>query len=338
MKMFRESHPGIKRLTRFAAAAACLITAALITACGYGRDEQSHEPVSRKDPLPQAIDLGDGAQWDVIPYELTIPEADREYRFVIINDLHIIKDSEEILPDKRENVLSRMDGLFIDGSGNRSAEVWPSLCEAVNGLDPDAVIIAGDLVDFYSRANMSALKEGLGKLSAPYMYLRADHDVGGWNTGLNKETIREEESALCPYEPILSLLYPGFSVVGINDSTSQITEEGASALEELLADKGRPVILFTHVPFEPESDAGLAAASYKSWEDRSLVWGSDSYYEPDPTTQRCMDLIFDGSGHVRAVFAGHLHFRYDGPLTETIEQHVLDANYKGNISVLTVKP
>jgi hypothetical protein len=49
-----------------------------------------------------------------------------------------------------------------------------------------------------------------------------------------------------------------------------------------------------------------------------------------------MEMLFAEESPVRAVFAGHLHFPCDVMLNDRIEEHVLDANFKGNISVLTV--
>ena len=49
-----------------------------------------------------------------------------------------------------------------------------------------------------------------------------------------------------------------------------------------------------------------------------------------------MDLLYGEESPVRAVFAGHLHFPFDVMLNDRVEEHVLDANFKGNISVLTV--
>ena len=289
-------------------------------------------------PLPETLDLGDGIVWDIIEYPIKAPTADRPYRFAVINDLHIIVDSDEILDEKREEVDARRDTLFIDRDGTRSADAWQRLAPLIDGLSVDGVIIAGDLTDFYSEANKRAIEEGLSRIKTPYIYLRADHDISGRKTGLDKDTITVEEEDLCPNEPVMALEYPGLAIVGLNDSTSQMTEEGVGMLEEILEDKERAVLLFTHVPFEPEKDTRLAAASFEAWQDRSLLWGPDSYYVPDANTQRAIDLICGEGSPVQAVFAGHLHFRYDGPLTGSVKQHVLDANYKGNISVLTVMP
>ena len=324
---------------------AVLFIAAAVTACSFpageaGLKETAEEEAAEPEAYapPESLDLGDGTSWTVNHYKVTVPAADREYHFAVLNDLHIIEDSEEILEDRRESAMARRETLFIDADGNRSADMWKKLIPRLNDLSPDAVIIAGDLADFYSRANRDSLREGLSGLRVPYLYLRADHDVGAWNTGLDKDTIKEEEEQLCPYDPILELDYPGFRIVGLNDSTSQMTEAGAGMLGRLLKEGDKPVVLFTHVPLEPLEDSGLTEASKEAWEDRALLWGSRSYYQPDDVTQSCLNEILDEGSPVAAVFAGHLHFRYDGPLSGNIEQHVLDANYKGNISIVTVGP
>jgi len=299
--------------------------------------ETEAQSAAEKQDTAAYLDLG-SAKWEINRYHVTVPDADRTYQFVILNDLHLIADSEEILPEKRPDALARRDELFLDGEGNRSADIWPALAAEVDKMGTDGIIIAGDLLDFCSGAGISLVREALSGMKTPFMYLRADHDVGNWNTGEEKKKIRAAERSLCDNSPVLTMDFPAFTLVGINNSTSQITEKGAQILKPLLSGDHKPVILFTHVPFEPLEDAGLSAASREVWQDRSLLWGENSYYKPNENTDSCMELLFAGGSPVRAVFAGHLHFRYDGVLCGDTMQHVLDANYKGNISLLSVGP
>ena len=278
-----------------------------------------------------------GTSWDINRYEIALAGIDRTYSFVILNDLHIITDSEDVLPEKEADISPRHDDLFVDGAGNKMEDLWLPLCESLNTLEADGIIIAGDLVDFYSRGNLELIGKGLSILQAPYLYLRADHDYGAWNVALEKEDITKEEDALCENGPILSMEFPGFTIAGINNSTSQIKKAGWSVLKPILtADK--PVILFTHVPLRSLVDDSLSDASKEAWGGRVLLWGEDCYYQPKKRTRNFLDLLYSSESQVKAVFAGHLHFPFEDMLTETIPQYVLDANYKGNISLLQIVP
>ena len=288
-------------------------------------------------PGEETLDLGP-ARWTINHYHVTAAEADRTYQFAVLNDLHLIADSGEILPERREEAMERRDRLFLDSEGNRSADLWPLLAEKVDAMGLDGIIIAGDLLDFYSEANLSLVRDAFASMKTPLIYLRADHDVGNWNTGEEKKKIRASERALCDHSPVMTMEFPGFTIAGINNSTSQLNQKGAGLLEQILSDKSRPVILFTHVPFQPADDTGLSEASRAVWQDRALLWGSDSYYRPNETTGAFMEQLMSSDSPVKAVFAGHLHFRYDGILHDDVYQHVLDANYAGNIAILSVGP
>lgn len=291
---------------------------------------------SKKKLTPESKTLHlPGADWSVSHYTVSLPDAERSYTFVILNDLHIINDSEDLLPESLDSVTARRENLFIDEKGNQSQSLWLPLLKQVDAMKADGIIIAGDLVDFYSEGNLSLVKEGLSGLQTPYMYLRADHDYGNWNVALEQDEITEQENLLCPNDPVLTMDFPDLTILGVNNSTSQMKKAGMIAAKEVLA-ADKPVILFTHVPFAPQTDDSLAQASMKEWGDRALLWGEECYYKPSKRTQRFMNLVYAEDSPVRAVFAGHLHFPFETQLRDGLPEYVLDANYKGNISVLHV--
>ena len=281
-----------------------------------------------------SISLGDAA-WKINHYSVSVPDLDRDYSFLILNDLHLITESDEISEGQKEEVRERRDSLFIDSDGNRSADLWGDLILKLDSFKADGIIIAGDLLDFYSESNMELIKSGLNKLQTPFLYLRADHDTGRWRVDADRKSVRAAEKALCSNAPILYMEFPGFLIIGINNSTSQLTERGLRQVEKIWK-TGKPLILFTHVPFQPEEEDSLAEESRRNWGGRALLWGKDCFYQPAEYTTAFMDLLYGEESPVRAVFAGHLHFPFDVMLNDRVEEHVLDANFKGNISVLTV--
>ena len=281
-----------------------------------------------------SISLGD-ATWKINHYSVSVPDLDRDYSFLILNDLHLITESDEISEDQKEEVRERRDFLFIDSDGNRSVDLWGELVSELDSFKADGIIIAGDLLDFYSESNMELIKSGLNKLQTPFLYLRADHDTGRWRVDADRKSVRAAEKALCSNAPILCMEFPGFIIIGINNSTRQLTERGLRQAEKIWK-TGKPLILFTHVPFQPEEEDSLAEESRRNWGGRALLWGKDCFYQPAEYTAAFMDLLYGKESPVRAVFAGHLHFPFDVMLNDRVEEHVLDANFKGNISVLTV--
>ena len=49
-----------------------------------------------------------------------------------------------------------------------------------------------------------------------------------------------------------------------------------------------------------------------------------------------MDIVFGENSPVKEVFAGHLHFDWDGMISETVHQHIFDAAYMDNVGEIIV--
>ena len=49
-----------------------------------------------------------------------------------------------------------------------------------------------------------------------------------------------------------------------------------------------------------------------------------------------LNLLLDPSSNVAAVLAGHLHFRYEGKITDAATQYIFNPAYSGEIAVFTV--
>lgn len=272
----------------------------------------------------------------VIEKEIIIPGISGEYTFAVVNDQHIIVPDDDILSEKKEDINQRHE-LFQSENGVYSSDLWQELPEQINTYEPDGVILNGDMIDYFSISNFENLQSGLEKITAPVMYLRADHDLGIWyHDNISKDTRRELEYSLDNFDKVMTQEFNDFMIVGINNNTSQISEKALEALKEIWK-KEKPVILALHVPLKSQIDDSLSEASKESWGDRSLLWGNDCYYEPDEVTQEFLDMVFAEDSPVAAVLGAHLHFPFEDKLNENITQYTLEASYKGYITLFTVK-
>ena len=129
---------------------------------------------------------------------------------------------------------------------------------------------------------------------------------------------------------------PELCVAGLSNSTDQITESGLQQMKEILS-KGKPVILLTHVPYKSLIDDSLQKASKKVWQERALVWGKDCNYRPDENTKKLMDIIYAEDSPVKEIVCGHLHFSWDGYITENIHEHVFSPAFSKKVGVITVR-
>ncbi|WP_455502957.1 metallophosphoesterase family protein [Blautia sp.] len=270
--------------------------------------------------------------------EIEIPGLQKEYTIAVVNDQHIIVEDGDYTKEKEEEVDSRY-GLFCNEEGVHSSDAWQGIVEEVNDLQPDGVVLDGDMIDFFSQANLDCLMEGLKEIEAPAMYLRADHDLASWySDNLTSKEISKKEKAAWEMDSVMVQDYDEFLVVGINNNTSQISKKGLKKIKEVWQ-KGKPVILAMHVPLQSQLSDDLDKASKEVWQDRALIWGNkDCYYEPNERTQEFLDMVFAEGSPVVAVIGAHLHFAHEDQLNDKIVQYVFDASYKGTVGVITVKP
>lgn len=271
--------------------------------------------------------------------EILIPGLEREYHFIWISDMHIITESGEISADDYETVMARRDNLFVDADQERSSlEQWETLSRALDSCHADGILFGADMVDFASTSNMMALTAGFDRISTPYMYLRADHDSEPYFCdGITSAECDALHAAIDGDPALQAMEYPGFMIVGISGSTSNMTPEDLAEFEGLYA-KGVPIILATHVPIDSKVDDSLSKASREAWQDRNLIWGyGDTDYVPDENTAAFLEKVCSTDEVIRCVLAGHLHLEWDGKLTESVHEHVFGAAYEGKYGVITVK-
>ena len=281
----------------------------------------------REQELPIDIDLEN--------ITIEISGVEEEYKFLYVSDLHMIILDEEVLEEHKTAVEQRVD-FFSAPTGVNPIEIWEGLPQYLDSYHADAVLFGGDMLDYASTSNIQCLQEGLNNLTTPYLYVRADHDYGNHYTGLDASYIKDLHGKMDGALEISLLEFPDFCIVGIDNNTSNITPEGLARFREIYA-LGKPIILLTHVPIASQFDDSLAEQSKKAWQDRALIWGSGYYYEPDANTKEFLDMIYREDSLVKEILSGHLHFSWDGPISNQAYGHVFAPAINGSIGLITVK-
>lgn len=256
------------------------------------------------------------------------------YRILFVNDLHIIEPNDEVAADKMEEVKSRQLS-FSNTEGVLSSEYWLQLAPELAKEEADAIVFNGDILDYLSEANYELFLSGLNQIETPYMFLKADHDVGTWYGNYSESKLENITKEISNIEPVEVIENDEIIIVGINLSTSQLTQEGLEALKDVFA-IGKPIILVTHVPINSNVDTTLYESSLEVWGQRALIWGNGCYYEPNAITSEYINMVYGPDSPVVAVIGAHLHFSNDIMLNDNIPQHVFDATYKGTIGELII--
>lgn len=324
-----------KRMISLGIFTAVLMTG--ISGCGVKKEEQ---PVTDgNEPQEQAELSQEETQKSAIQKvekEICIPGISGEYRFVVVNDQHIVEVEDTILPEKREEAEMRRE-LFRSADGSYSSEAWQQMVSEINDCEPDGVILDGDMVDFFSRANWESFRKGLEKIEYPVLYVRADHDLGIWyHDNVTKEERNELEKEVDSNKGVMYWEYEDFLIVGINNNTSQMSKASLNRIKKLW-ELDKPVVLVMHVPLKSAVDEGLSNVCRENWNDRVLLWGKDCVYDPNEVTQQFLDMVYAPESPVVAVLGAHLHLPYEDKLNDRIVQYVFDASYKGMMGIVTIK-
>ena len=326
--------------------AAHVLLITLLTGCGNpDLDTPSQNEMEENDePLRDVWDgnyyvnsVGERMDFGISTEEISvnISGLKKEYTFLWLSDLHIITENDEIAVEDQETADRRRES-FKNTVGMYPNEFWMQLAEALDAWGADALFFGGDMIDHAANANIACLKEGLDKLDTPYLYVRADHDYAPYYCALKDDAaVAGLHEEIDGYREISLIEFEDLCLVGINDSTKPISAIALQEMKDICA-KGKPIILITHVPLNSLCETSLKEESEAVWDGRALMWGADCTYVPDETTLEFMDLIYAKDSPVKEVLAGHLHFTWDGQLTENTGEHVFAPAYLGNIGVIKV--
>ncbi|MBR1931363.1 MAG: hypothetical protein IJ833_07845 [Lachnospiraceae bacterium] len=263
-----------------------------------------------------------------------VPGMEGEKRFLYLSDLHLIVESDQVAESEAETVHGRVGWSSYDGIS--AADSWKQWVDYLNKEDTEGVLLGADMVDFASEANVSCLKAGLDELEHPFMYVRADHDTAPFYLdGVTNEDSKGYQDTITPNDEVMLWEYEEFLIVGWNNSTENLSPAALERMKEIFA-MDKPIILLTHVPIKSLVDGSLATQSKEAWQERELTWGSGCYHYPDAVTWEFLEMIYAEDSPVVEILCGHLHFTWDGWVTQTVHEHVFSPAFERCMGIITV--
>lgn len=302
-----------------------------------------------KEPLPEEKPV----DYPMPEYNFTLEEVyvpieglKKEYTLAWVSDLHMIPQKDNHISAASQSKLeSRYKDLPVTPEGVPAEKLWPEIVKCLNYGNYDAVIFGGDMMDYCSEDNMKLFKEGYDNLKyhkEQLLYIRSDHDYGAWYASGNftQDDIYKLHKELDGDNLEQKYLdMEEFTLIGINDSTKNITQENFSIVEkhyQNAASQNKPVIAVTHAPYGSNVDESLKALSMKVRNTPYYWVGPD--YQPDDTMWSYLELIFKEDTQVKQVLAGHLHAPWDGMITKQLREHIFSPAFNGTIGVIHIVP
>ena len=248
---------------------------------------------------------------------VVIPGLKQPRTFLHISDCHVTHayptDSDETaaLAEKQANVWNQSGILPVDA--------LHGVLAYAEQTKPDAILMAGDIIDYYSDSNAAYIRELLSAQSTECLYVWGNHEHGTYGPAVPPmEEMRASLAPLMLQSPTFWVRDFGeFLIVGVDDGSYRFTEDQLTRMKEVIA-CGKPILLLLHLPIRSEV---LSPYCEKSW------WGCDvtlggSFHGTDETTEAFLSLVTAEDSPVEAIFAGHLHYSHAGEFAPGRMQYV----------------
>lgn len=235
----------------------------------------------------------------------------------------------DILSDEKETEKAKKQTLawenvregFAVGNGEPYEEMqklsarehFINLIEATS--DGDALVIAGDTLDYVSGANIRLAEEGFRSVKCPMIAVCGNHE--------DAKDIPETGAVSVLKKSIQKIEFEDLIIIGFDNSKRSISTQQNEALKQAL-ESGKAVVIAMHVPIMTE---GNEQALRRAGEYFQL-----NYDGCPKENLEFIELIKTHAERIAAVLAGHLHFNCISEITEGVTQYVSSQGITGNIN------
>lgn len=223
------------------------------------------------------------------------------------------KKQTEAWINVRQSFTSAYGEPYGEMQAKSAIEHFSNLIEA--SADGDALVIAGDTLDYVSGANVRITNEYFEKVRCPMMAVCGNHE--------KEAEIPEEGLISMMKKPVQKIEFDDLIIIGFDNSQRVITKEQNDALKQALS-SGKTVIIAMHVPI---MTVGNEQALRRAGEYFQLNYDGCS-----EENLEFINTIKANAGSVAAVLAGHLHFICNSEITEGVTQYVSSQGITGNLN------
>lgn len=217
----------------------------------------------------------------------------------------------------RYSFISAYNEPFTDAQKITGKEHFENLIKLAS--EGDAVVMAGDILDYVNGANLRIAEKGFASLKCPFISVCGNHEKA--------DQIPETGAVSVMKKDVQTIEFDDLIIIGFDNSKRIITENQLNALADTLK-KGKCTVIALHIPImtEDNEEALRRAGEYFQLN-----------YDGCPEENiRFIELIKENSALVAAVLAGHLHFNNISHITEGVTQYVSSQGIAGNINEYTI--
>ncbi len=237
---------------------------------------------------------------------ITIPGV-RPRRFLHISDAHIAY----AYPDDPAEVIARSahDTARWGTEERTSNENFEDFLALARETKPDALVVSGDLYDYYQPSSARYLLEKLGDFPVEYLYIYGNHEpaapaADGLEGEMRKKVFDARLAGPAPEFWVKD--YGDLVLVGLNDAYQTIPSEQLDRLEKEMA-RGIPILLVMHIPlaFPDFLEAVKIRWTEPPCDYKYFTLGVG---QPNESTERLYSLVAAPDSPIAGILAGHVHF------------------------------
>ena len=265
----------------------------------------------------------------------------KKYTFLQISDMHmscIDEYSTDLDKAEHEHFLSQWNPLkreFAAKAGEFCDErydiepnlIFEKITQYAKEINVDAVILSGDILDRITNSNIKYITRFIEGYSRPIIYCPGNH---AW--------ISEDGTRGNQYDRIKPFIkdpecdsfdFGEFEIVTVDNGTKNITDRQLAFLKEKLSGE-KKILLVVHAPIY----LGESGEELKNKLSPYFLVG----VEGDPENAiEFNKLIKENDEKIIAVLAGHIHFFYEGNVTDKLKQYTTSSGLIGACREITVK-
>lgn len=262
--------------------------------------------------------------------EIHIHGLSRAYTLLHISDAHVAVAGK----GDGAQALARVEKQTRQWSAGGISPVttFEEILDYTEREKPDALLMAGDCVDYISAPNVAYMERRLTALQTPVLYAYGNHEGGSYDVTVpDPRVYYSEYSALMGETPDFQVMDLGdLLVVAVDDSDRRITEEQLNSFRQVF-DGGKPIFLLLHIPLCTES---LSPDVMRIWGHTFMIGNEHS----TPETLEFCRMVKSPESPVQAILAGHVHFAHTGEFAAGRMQYTAAPAFEGFVRRLRVLP
>jgi predicted MPP superfamily phosphohydrolase len=241
-------------------------------------------------------------------------------RFIHLSDAHL---SYAYPTDSKEDIaFSERQAVLWGTEGRKAFENFEDFIDLTKKTSPDALILTGDIIDYYHPSSISYLTKKLKELPIGPLYVYGNHEGASYHEHIPDTKIHYPEYFhLMGENPSFWVKdYGDLLIVGLDNSQREIIKEQFAFLSEQM-ERGIPIILLMHVPIITKDILPIVEKKWKNsnneWKDYFLL-GTENQ---STQVKRFCQLITKPNSSICAIMAGHVHVASKGEFLPGKQQY-----------------